>query len=232
MMERSNRPTVRALKARRILLLIAAVGASCLALISCATTYGAIGNNGGYRDFQESKTRYHVYFLANSDTPRDTAYRFFLARAAQIALHRGYKYFYVYHLKDSSQSQVSITPGLARTYVYRDFEPGYFWPYGFLDPSVVQRSITIYTPPVYNRIEEPGYQGQVLLVNHRLKGQPLPFDAQILYREGMSLNRRIKMQNLKAGIAVGIGTVVIIGVATIAAFLGSGGTIAFGHVTS
>ena len=209
----------------RLALLLSAAGA--LILSSCATTYGAMSNRGGYRDFQESKTQYHVYFLANANTPKETAYRFFLTRAAQIAIKRGYPYFYVYHLKDSTRSQTYVTPGASRTYYYQSVVPPGVGPFGFFDPQIVGHSVTVYQPPTYSRVDAPGYEGQILLVKKRIKGQQPPFDARMLYREGMQLNDRIKAANLKTGVTAGIGTAIVIGVAAVAAFFGSGGTISF-----
>ena len=217
--------TIRPPAGRRTALLAVAVAA--LSLASCATTYGAFGSRGGYRDFQESKTQYHVYFLANSNTSKETAYRFFLTRAAQIVLRQGYDYFYVSQLTDSTRSRVFVTPGTERIYSYRDFIPDNIPHNGFLEPHPIHGNIMVYRPPVFDKVSEPGYEGQILLVKGQLKGQPPPFDARILYREGMKLNDRIKSENRKAGIAAGVGTAVVIGVAAVAGFLGSGGSIAF-----
>lgn len=211
--------------------LVGAAGALSLVLASCATTYGPMGVNGGYRGFQESKTSYYVYFLANSNTSDMTAFRFFLTRAAQIALHRGYKYFYVYHLKHSGRSQVYVTPGAAQVYIYRSPIPGFPGHEGFLDPHFIGGRISFFQPPVYNTVTEPGYRGQIVLVRKRLKGQPPPFDANILYRGGMQLSRTIKAQNVRTGVITGVGTVAIIGVVAAAVFFGTGGTVSFGHAS-
>lgn len=205
--------------------------AATLLLASCATTYGPLGPRGGYKGFQESKTQYYVYFYSNGNTSRSTAYRFFLTRAAQIALKRGYKYFYVYHLKHSAGSTVYMTPGMARTYTYRSVMPGFSGEEGFLNLGVYGRSVTVFTPPTYRRVEAPGYRGQILLVKRRLKKQPPPFDARILYRDGMRLNARIKNENRHAAVAAGVGTAIVIGAITAAAFFEGGGTISFGGVT-
>lgn len=207
------------------------MGTACLLLASCATTYGPLAARGGYRDFQQSKTQYYVYFYVNQNTSESTAYRFFLTRAAQIALKRGYPSFYIYHLKHSVGSQIYVTPGVTRTYIYRDISPGYYGENGFFDPYVYGRRITIYQPPTYTRIEEPGIRGQILLVRHRLKGEPPPFDAHLLYREGMQLNKQVKVENRRAGVAAVVGSVLVIGVAAVVGYFEGGGTVYVGGAT-
>lgn len=218
----------RRLSRRRSWWAVPGAVAACLLLASCATTYRPLGPNGGYGGFQESNTRYYVSFLANSETSKETAYRFFLTRAAQLALERGYRYFYIYHLQDSTRTQVYVTPGESRTYVYRNVMPIYRGDDGYLDVHTFKRRITVYQPPQYTRIHEPGYRGQIVLVRHRIKGQPAPFDAHILYREGIGLSKEIQRRNLGLAVAAGVGTVAIVGVATLAVLLSSGGVILIG----
>ncbi len=202
---------------------VGAAGAVLL-LVSCATTYQPLGSGGGYSDYKLSATQYYVYFVANANTSQDTAYKFFLTRAAQIAIEKGYTGFYVFKLQNSSVTRTYVTPGTASTYVYRDVVPDYYGigGIGFLSPRFYERAVTVYNPPQYYRIAEPGYRGQILLANEQIKGQPPPFNAKTIYDEGMALKHQIDLENRQTALAAGIGTVIVIGVAAAAAALSPG----------
>ncbi len=202
---------------------VAAAGTVVL-LVSCATTYQPLGNGGGYSDYRLSPTQYYVYFVANANTSQDTAYKFFLTRAAQIAIEKGYSGFYVFKLQNSSVTRTYVTPGSTRTYLYRDVVPEYYGigGVGFLNTRVYEHAVTVYNPPQYYRISEPGFRGQILLANEQIKGQPPPFNAKMIYDEGMALKHQIDAGNQRTALAAGIGTVIVIGVAAAAAALTPG----------
>lgn len=209
------------LRHRRTLLAAAGV-AVALVLSGCVTTYQPLGYGaGGYSDSELSKTQYYVFFAANSNTPQTTAYKFFLTRAAQIALDRGYTGFYVFSLKNQSQTQTYVVPGTARTYYYRNVVPEYenINGVGFLTTRVYRHRVTIYNPPQYYSVSEPGYGGRILLTNEQLKGQPAPFNARMVYNEGMALKKEIDNHNRVIGLAAGLGTAIVIGVSVATAAL-------------
>lgn len=215
MIEKVGRGMERTRSGRRILLVAPVVGMVTLLLAACATTYHPLAGDGGYSDYQLSQTQYYVYFLANAHTSQETAYRFFLTRAAQIALEKGFKSFYVFKLQNSTRTRTYVTPGSTSTYIYRDVVPTYYYGYGgsgFLNSTVYSNAVTVYNPPQYFSVNEPGYRGQILLTNEQLKGQPPPFDAKIVYDQGMALNKQIKAENGRTALAVGAGTALIIGV--------------------
>jgi len=203
---------------------VATTAGALVLLVACATTYQPLGNAGGYSDYQLSPTQYYVYFVANANTSQDTAYKFFLTRAAQIAIEKGYTGFYVFKLQNSSITRTYLTPGSTSTYLYRDVVPEYYGVggVGFLNTRVYQHAVTVYNPPQYYQISEPGYRGQILLANEQLKGQPPPFNAKMIYDEGMTLKRQIDSGNQRTALAAGIGTVIVIGVAAAAAALTPG----------
>lgn len=202
--------------------MLAAAGITLAVLSGCATTYQPIGyGEGGYSDSELSSNQYYVFFAANSHTSQDAAYKFFLTRAAQIALDRGFSGFYVFSLKNQSQTQTYVVPGTAHTYYYRNVVPEYenINGVGFLTSRVYTHRVTVYDPPQYYSVLAPGYGGRILLTNEQLKGQPPPFNAKLVYDQGMALKKQIDDHNRVIGVAAGIGTAIVVGVAVATAAL-------------
>ncbi|MGA2976521.1 MAG: hypothetical protein ABSF77_14530 [Spirochaetia bacterium] len=183
-----------------------------LVLVSCATTYQPAGYTGGYRDFHASNEQYFVYFEANGYTDAQTAYQFFLTRAAEIALNNGYPYFYILQSQDISRTETYYTPGTAQTTitsnVYRTYSR--YGNIGYLDTSVYSTAVTTYTPPQAYYVNKPGFRGQILLAKEQIKDQPPPFDAKVVYRDGMDLNARVESRNKTVGMIAGIGTALFV----------------------
>ncbi len=200
---------------RRVLYAAAALVVLIL-LASCATTYQPLGATGGYEDYQTSGDQYYVYFDGNAYTSRETVYRFFLTRAAEIALNNHYRYFYILNERDTSTAETFYTPGHADTTryvdVYRRWAESRYGNIGFLD-TVREHSITVYTPPRAYTIRRPGFSGEVMLVNQPLQGQPAPFDAETVYRDGMDLKGRIDSENQQTELAGGAAAAAIIAIA-------------------
>lgn len=78
------------------------IGAACLAawallLCGCATRYGPASRSirGGYEDARLDEHTFQVGFKGNGYTSRDTVYRFFLRRCAELALNAGCSHFVI-----------------------------------------------------------------------------------------------------------------------------------------
>ncbi len=195
-----------------------ATGLVALLLASCATTYQPMGATGGYRDFQTAGNQYTVYFNGNGYTSSDTVYQFFLTRAAELALNNHYTSFYVVKVQDDSTRQTVVVPGQSYTTshvdVYRTWVRSRYGNIGFLD-TVTEHSVTVSTPPSVYSYEQPGFRGEVMLVNEPLKGQPAPFDAQTVYKDGMTLKDRIDTENRDVTMAAGAAALAVIAITII-----------------
>jgi hypothetical protein len=79
------------MRAKFIIVLIAASLTSCAAVSN--TPYGHFGSDarGGYEDRQLGPTTFWVNFRANGHTPADKIYDFTLLRASEIAVREGKK---------------------------------------------------------------------------------------------------------------------------------------------
>ncbi len=194
------------------------LGTAVLALLltSCATTYQPLGPTGGYSDYQTNQNQYYVYFNGNGYTSHDEVYQFFLTRAADIALNHHFKSFYVLQAQDASTTETYYTPGTARTTryvdVYRTYVRSRYGDVGYLDTTVADRYVTVYTPPTAYTVDKPGFRGQVLLVNEPIKGQAQPFDAQTVYKDGMQLKSRIDQENRDMTMAGGAAALAVIAI--------------------
>jgi hypothetical protein len=62
-------------------------------LAGCATSYQSSGLTGGYRDFQVEGDVYRVVFSGNGDTTRETTQTYWLYRAAELTLEKGFDGF-------------------------------------------------------------------------------------------------------------------------------------------
>ena len=156
------------------------------------------GFTGGYKDFQLSKAQYYVYFGSNGYTSPQTTYEFFLTRAADIALSRGYPDFYVLQSQNVSMTQTYVTPGEATTTVQSSTYGTYnnYGRTGYLNASTYGIATTTYTPPQIHQINRPGFQGEILLVNGKIKSNaPEPFSANVIYQQGMDLKKQVDTHN-------------------------------------
>ncbi len=173
-------------------------------LSSCATTYQprSEGSGYGYGDFQLSATSFQVEFVGNGNTSIDNAYKFFLTRAADLALAHNYKGFYITKIQKATPD-VLFAPGYAAVVgVY----PRRHW--GYYHSGV---AITTYSPATVYSVRVPGYFGQILLVNEQIKGEPVPFDARLIYNQGMALKRQVDRRNTTIKAVVWIGTLAALG---------------------
>ena len=205
---------------------LASAVAAILVLSGCATTYRPEGFTGGYKDFQLSNAQYYVYFGANGYTSTQTTYEFFLTRAADIALSRGYKGFYVLQTQNVSTNQAYVTPGRSTTSVDLSTYGTYnnYGGTGYLNASTYGIATTTYTPPQIHYINKPGFQGEILLVNSKLKPDaPDPFSAEAIYQEGMALKKRVDSGNTVATVVVVV-LAAAVGVGLVAAFDSAGST--------
>jgi len=76
-----------------------ALFALCLPLVAftgCATLYQKEGVfSNGYSDFRSSGDQFVVTFRANEHTPAERVLEYALARAAELTLNHGFRYFSV-----------------------------------------------------------------------------------------------------------------------------------------
>jgi hypothetical protein len=192
---------------------------TCLGILSlggCATTYKPAGLLGGYSEMQLSSEEYQVTFTANGYTGSSTAYALFLTRAADIAIQNGYRYFYLVQVQDLTRNQTVVTPGSASTTssgsVYGTYSQ--YGNRGYLNAYGTIRSTTTYVPPQVHNIRKPGFSGDILLVSGPIDKAPPPFDARMIYEQGMAINKRLTTRNTVVYVLLIGGTVVgIIGAA-------------------
>lgn len=71
---------------------ILALGLACL-LAGCATGYQSSGLTGGFRDFQVEGDVYRLVFSGNGNTTRETTQTYWLYRAAELTLEKGFDGF-------------------------------------------------------------------------------------------------------------------------------------------
>jgi hypothetical protein len=72
------------------LLIVLIIGIS---LAGCATSYGKIGFSGGYKDTQVAADVYRITFSANGFATSETAQTYWLYRAAELTLEKGFDGF-------------------------------------------------------------------------------------------------------------------------------------------
>lgn len=161
-------------------------------LMACATTYQPSAFTGGYEDYQVNDQAFMVSFSANGYTSSQTAYRFFLTRAAELTLNNGYKCFYIVSSQDTSSSFVTTTNGSATT------------------TFIGNNAYMTYTPPRVSVHNKPGFQGQIYCVNQPLDNQPVPFDARMVFEHGMALKQSVDSHNTTMGWIVGGGTAALL----------------------
>lgn len=165
-------------------LLLAIVSFSILAS-SCATTYQPLSEMGGYRDLELSQENYNVSFYGNGYTSSDTAYLFFLTRAAEIALERGFEYFYLNNLQNLMTHEVYTTPGTLSTQLTQNY-------FGTITAT------STYAPGIMYNINKPGFTGNIVFVHEPLKDAPPPLDARLIYAQGMDMKKRVDSNNKTA----------------------------------
>lgn len=68
-----------------------------LLCVSCATSYQKSGFTGGYFEKKVSDQVYRVTFGGNGFTSRETVQTYWLYRASELTLERGYEYFEIMH---------------------------------------------------------------------------------------------------------------------------------------
>ena len=171
-----------------------------LFLAACATTYQPSGFTGGYGDYQVGDQTYMVSFSANGYTSSQTAYQFFLTRAADLTLQNGYKYFYIMSSQDTSSSFVTTTNGSATT------------------TFIGNNAYTTYTPPQVTVHNKPGFQGQIYCVNQPLDNQPVPFNAQLVFTHGMNLKQSVDNHNTTMEWLFGGGTAALLLIGLLSSF--------------
>ncbi|WP_339741583.1 hypothetical protein [uncultured Maricaulis sp.] len=119
------------------LLCLAAI--SVLAACATPTPYQAAGDNHwGFQESQIEANRFRVSFSGNSLTDRETVETYFLYRAAELTLERGYDHFIVVQRATDVESRIIgagrdpfYRPGFGLHYTY--FHPRWGW-YGAGDP--------------------------------------------------------------------------------------------------
>ena len=165
---------------------------------SCTTTYQRSSFTGGYSDMQLSIDQYQVSFSGNAYIGANDAYLFFLTRCAEIAKNKGYKYFYITSLQNTSGTYSYTTPGQINTQSYSNFSGNYRstgYGSGRIIGTVNTTSYSTYTPPITYNYNKPSFTGTILLVNNAIDQKVYPFDAQILYRQGKSRSENIEITN-------------------------------------
>ena len=76
----------------------------CWLFSGCSTPYQSKGFLGrGYSDFQVTKDTFVINFQGNGFTPKETALKYVLRRAAEITLQHGYSHFCVLSNEDTTQ---------------------------------------------------------------------------------------------------------------------------------
>jgi hypothetical protein len=183
-----------------------------IAMSSCVTSYQPSGFMGGYEDIRESNERYFVTFSANGYTSAPIAYQLFLTRAASLAKSRGYRYFYVLQSDDISKTETYYTQGSASTTATSNVYGTYsrYGNRGYLNARVYTKATTTYSPPIAYDVNKPGFRGEILFVNEPIKDQPPPFDADMIYRDGMDLKAQLDGRNMIVGTLFGVGTVLLL----------------------
>ena len=72
---------------------VAIAGAALFALAGCATTYQSMGGTGGYRDSHIAEDVYRVLYSGNGFATRETVQTYWLYRAAELTLEKGFDGF-------------------------------------------------------------------------------------------------------------------------------------------
>ena len=147
---------------------------------------------GRYSDFQSSQDTFQVSYKGNAFCSSNTAYIFFLTRAAEIAKQNGYKYFYILSLENVTTQGSYTTPGKVNTSfdVNRSGNRVY---------GTVQ---TDYLPPQEHNYTKPAFSGRILLSNNTETDYGSAYEAQIVFQEGMKKHESQKTLNIIAHILI------------------------------
>ncbi|MGL5264341.1 MAG: CC0125/CC1285 family lipoprotein [Candidatus Rhabdochlamydia sp.] len=78
--------------------------AAFLLLSGCATSYKALGFNGGYSEIRKTPDSFMVTFTGNGYTSQEKVMQYALRRASELTLQNGYKYFSVISSTDQTKS--------------------------------------------------------------------------------------------------------------------------------
>lgn len=125
-------------------------------LSACATTYQSTGATGGFRDRHVAEDVYRVSFSGNGFATRETAQTYWLYRAAELTLEKGYQGF---------QILSPIALGAAP------------------EDSPFRKAAFIYIP-IQNDSHKPYFEADIRLLKAPFKANPPKvFDAQLLKNE-------------------------------------------------
>ncbi|WP_417483067.1 CC0125/CC1285 family lipoprotein [Maricaulis sp.] len=133
-------------------LLICLAGISVLTACATPTPYQAAGGDQwGFQETQIESNRFRVSFSGNSLTDRETVETYFLYRAAELTLERGFDHFIVVQRATDTETRIVgsggdpfYRPGFGLQYSY--FHPRWGW-HGGGDPfwnDINYREITRY----------------------------------------------------------------------------------------
>lgn len=78
--------------------------AAFLMLSGCATSYKALGFNGGYSEIKTTPDSFIVTFKGNEFTSQEKVMQYALRRASELTIQNGYKYFSVISSTDRTRS--------------------------------------------------------------------------------------------------------------------------------
>ncbi|VHO00850.1 hypothetical protein [Candidatus Rhabdochlamydia sp. T3358] len=78
--------------------------AAFLILSGCATSYKALGFNGGYSEIKTTPDSFMVTFKGNEFTSQEKVMQYALRRASELTIQNGYKYFSVSSSTDRTKS--------------------------------------------------------------------------------------------------------------------------------
>jgi len=74
-------------------------------LSGCATSYKALGFNGGYSKIKTTPDSFIVIFKGNEFTSQEKVMQYALKRASELAIQNGYSYF-----SSSTHSETFLEP--------------------------------------------------------------------------------------------------------------------------
>lgn len=82
---------------------------------SCATKYGPLAKNGGYSDEKINDRVYKITFQGNTRTSDEKVYKYFMRRAAEVALDNHFQYFTIINAEDITKYITVTSVGAAVT---------------------------------------------------------------------------------------------------------------------
>lgn len=138
-----------------------------LLLTSCATPYGPRSTMGGYTEEQIDKDSYIVSFYGNGNSSEERVWNFWIYRCAELTKIKGYNYFTIIPIKNTSMLENNDENGSLYEFVALDqqdsieeilldneysYDPVYYYTYTIRTYSSSAR-IDMYNAPVSKKVK-------------------------------------------------------------------------------